>query len=279
MKDSKANSFRTEQAIARFGKAARHPLCQAWLSLREWQLESSNYDGDAAASLRLLKDAEQQQKQARALYEQFYKEGKQKEAIQAAALLPKLNKHLEKLKTCYQAQVKLCAYAKAFRGQSDILFVLERLKAERTRDTKALRALQYLKETVTKSMSDGQKRVFGILKLLRDKAIRATWAKAGAAAGYWEAGSGGDRPLSDEFWQGRFTVMEFRSGLEAMYGPRVAGDKEGKEVRRTLKGLGIQPAKDQIGRKWKPPLPKKQESKRPVGRPRNQGGMAHYRQA
>jgi hypothetical protein len=62
--------------------------------------------------------------------------------------------------------------------------------------------------------------------------------------------------------------MDFRSGLEAMYGPRVAGDKEGKQVRRTLKALGIRPDKDKAGRKWKPPFLKKQKPKRPVGRPR-----------
>src|SRR5262249_17975140 len=155
--------------------------------LREWQSEYSKHEADAAASLRLLKGAEQQKKQARALYEQFYKEGKQKEVIQAAALLPKINEHLEKLKTCYQAQFKLSAYAKEFRDHYEILFVVERSRAERTRDTRALRALQYLKETVAGPMSDGQKRVFGILKMLLDKTTKATWAKNGAAAGYWEA--------------------------------------------------------------------------------------------
>jgi hypothetical protein len=261
-------SLRTQRAISEFGNAAWHPLCQAWLSFSKRQSEYSKYEGEAAASLRLLKGAEQQKKQARTLYEQFYKEGKQKEVIQAAALLSKINEHLKELKTCYEAQVKLCAYSKEFRQHYDIQFVLERQRAERTKDTKALRALQYLKGTVTMPMRDGQKRVFGIVKMLRDKAIKATWAKNGAVAGYWEAASGGEPPLSDEFWQGRFTVMEFRSGLEAMYGPRVAGDKEGKEVRRALKRLGIQPAKDQVGRKWKPFRPVNKKPKRPLGRPR-----------
>jgi hypothetical protein len=64
--------------------------------------------------------------------------------------------------------------------------------------------------------------------------------------------------------------MEFRSGLEAMYGPKVAADKEGKQVRRTLRALGIQEAEDQPGRKWKGPVPitAKQEPKRRRGRPR-----------
>jgi hypothetical protein len=53
-----------------------------------------------------------------------------------------------------------------------------------------------------------------------------------------------------------------------MYGPGVAGDKQGKEVRRTLKALGIRPDKDKAGRKWKGPCSEKQKPKRPRGRPR-----------
>jgi len=119
-------------------------------------------------------------------------------------------------------------------------------------------------------MSNSQKREFGILKMLRDSVFAGTAAKGGGAKAYWIAGSCGYWLLSDESWQERFTVMGFRSRLEAMYGPRVAGDKEKKEVRRTLKALGIRPAKDRVGRKWKEPLPAaaKQNPKRPVGRPR-----------
>ena len=266
MKNAHSNSLRTQQAVSEFGKAARHPLCQAWLRLREWQSESSRHEKDAAASLALLKRVEHQKKQARTLYEQLYKQGKQKEVIRVAALLRKISDHLEKLKTVYQAQVRLCAYSKEFRQHYDIRFVLECQRAERTKDRKALRALRYLKDTATES-NVGQKRIFGILKMLQDKTIKATWAKDGAAAGYWEAGSGGDRPLSDEFWQGRFTVMDFRSGLEAMYDSRIAGDKEGKKVRRLLKGLGIQPAEGQVGRKLKGPCPGKQKPQQPLGRP------------
>lgn len=270
MKNAKSNSLRTQRAIATFGKAARHPFCQAWLGLRRWQSDCSKYEAKAAESLRLLKEAEQQKKRTCALYEQFQKEGKQKEAIEAVALLRGINGLLEKIKTSNQAHIELCAQSKEFCQQSDILFVLERQMAEDTKDTGAFRALKHLKATASKPMSVSQKRVLGILKMLQDKIVTATSAKEGkgAVVAYIYTALLNNRPLSDEFWQGRCTVLEFRSGLEAMYGPKLAGDKDGKEVRRTLKGLGIQPAKDQVGRKWKPPLLKEPKPKRLRGRPR-----------
>jgi hypothetical protein len=115
----------------------------------------------------------------------------------------------------------------------------------------------------------GDQRELEILNMLRDKVIKAAGAtKEGGVAGYLEAVRGGDRPLSDEVWQGRFTVREIHSRLMTVGGPRVAGDKDGKEIRRTMRRLGIRPAEDQRGRKWKPPLPQKQEPKRPRGRTR-----------
>ena len=108
MKD--ADSLRTRQAIARFGKAARHPLCLAALDLWALDAKSSKLKKDASSTEELLNSAERQKKQARALLDQFYKEGKQKETIEAAAVLRKINENfLPKARKAYQAQVKLLA--------------------------------------------------------------------------------------------------------------------------------------------------------------------------
>ncbi len=56
---------------------------------------------------------------------------------------------------------------------------------------------------------------------------------------------------------------EIHSRLMTVGGSRLAGDKDAKEIRRILTTLGIRPAEDQRGRKWKPPVPKKQERKGP----------------
>jgi hypothetical protein len=221
---------------------------------------------DAFETGQLLDSEKQLKKRARALYEQFYKEGKQKEVIRATEIVRELGELFPEVRKSYRNLLKLCDFLKPFHEQAKFVFALEQKRAEETGDRKALRALEYLKKNVNKPMSNSQKRGVGILKMLRDKVFTGTLAKDGGAKAYWVYASCGDRPLSDESWQGRFTVMDFRSGLEAMYGPTVAGDKEGRQVRRTLKALGIRPAEDQRGRKWKEPLPQKQEPKRPRGR-------------
>jgi hypothetical protein len=221
-----------------------------------------------------VNSAKQQKKQARALYEQFYKEGKQKEVIQAAELLRKFDEHLPKVQMCYGATVALyLMLCRELRPVAAALFERENDAVTRTGDVKARRALQRVHKQWSSNpngarLKDDDRRTLEILKMLRDKVIKAAWAtKDGVGAGYLEAVRGGDRPLSDEVWQGRLMVKEMYSHLLASYGPRVAADKDGKEIRRTMRRLGIRPAEDQRGRKWKPPLPKKQEPKRPRGRP------------
>jgi hypothetical protein len=281
VKNAKAYSLRTAQAVARYGKAAQHPVCQAGLQLWRVDAELLKLAKGICSLSEVLSSARKQKKQAQALLDCLYEQGKQKEVIEAADLVRKINDLLKKTQTNYETMVKgfkLCL--DKIRPRVLAQFGCEYDAVVRAKDTKALRALKrvHKKWSVNPNadgvrLKDGARRELEILKMLQDKAFRATWAKTfsgtnGAAAGYWEAATGGERPLSDEFWQGRFTVMEFRSGLETMYGPSAAGDKEGKEVRRALKGLGIQPAKDQVGRKWKPPCPAEQKTKRPVERPR-----------
>jgi hypothetical protein len=272
----KANSLRTQQAIARFGKAARYPVCQAGLQL--WQLDAEllKLSKDIVSLSDVLSSARKQKKQAIALYEQFHKEGKQKELIQAAALVQEVAGHFKKTQTAYQAMVQsFTKWLDELRPVAGARFNREHKAVARAGDTKALRALQRVHQQWSTNPSadgarlkNGDRRTFEILKMLHDQAIKAAFFKDGAIGGYTEAGFGGDRLLSDEFWQGRLTVRGIHSRLVALGGSRLAGDKDAKEIRRLLTRLGIRPAEDQLGRKWKPPFPKKQEPKRPRGRPR-----------
>ena len=95
----KANSLRTQRAIARFGKSARHPVCLAALEL--WELDAELKE--AVQIEKTVNSAKQQKKQARALLDRFYEEGKQKEAIQAAELVRKIDKFLLKAPAYLQA--------------------------------------------------------------------------------------------------------------------------------------------------------------------------------
>jgi hypothetical protein len=229
---------------------------------------------DALSTKELLNTAERQKKQARALLDQFYKEGKQKEVIGAAALLRKINENfLPKARRAYQAQVKLLAMRDEIRPYLTGQFGHELLAAESAKNRSALRALPRVQKR-WKALSNGARlkyselRELGILQMLRNKKIKAEWAKGEALAGYMEAAFGGDRPLSDDEWQGRLTAREIHSHLTATDGAGLAGDKDAKEVRRIARRLGIRLDEDQRGRKWKGPRPKNQELKRPRGRPR-----------
>ena len=277
MKYSNANTLNTQRFIARYGKAARYPVCQA--AIRLWGLDADLEEGMKKA-VQIDEDvnsAKRQKKQVLALYEQLYKEGgRQKEVIQAEALLQKINEHLPKLQMGYGAQVAYCLMlCRELRPVGVALFEREKNYVVRTKDTKALRALKLVKQRWGANPSGkgarlraGDQRELEILKMLRDRVINAAWAKGEARAGYLEAFRGSDRPLSDEVWQGRLTVKEIHLRLMTAGGSRLAGDKDGKEIRRILTRLGIRPAEEQRGRKWKLPLPKKQEPKRTRGRTR-----------
>jgi hypothetical protein len=275
VKVSKTYSLRTAQAFARYGKAARYPVCQAGLQL--WQLDAEllKLAKDSCSLSEVLSSAKKLKKQAQALLDQFYKERREKDVIDAAALVQKINEHLKKTERAYQATVKgFTLWLERPRPLAAAQFAREYDAIVRAKDTKAKRALERVHKKWSANpnadgvrLKDGARRELEILKMLHDQAIKAAFFKDGAIGGYTEAAFGGDRLLSDEFWQGRLTARGIHSRLMALGGSRLAGDKDAKEIRRLLTRLGVRPAEDQRGRKWKPTLPKKQEPRKPLGRP------------
>jgi hypothetical protein len=229
-KNTNANSLRTAKAVARWGENARYPICLAALDL--WSLQ---------ARLSKLK--------------------KELEEVPSSAEQPKRHKQIE-----YFLSLEL--YEEA----------LERFEREcdavgHTRDIKAFRAYQRLKKRRHNGpdgvhLTNGDKRVIGLLDILHKKVIEAALMKDGVVGVYREID--GDRLLSDKIFQGRLTAGEIRSWLVAKHGPEVAGDKYAKEVRRCARKLEISLAEDRRGRKWKPPYPTKHKPKqsKPRGRPR-----------
>jgi len=266
----KADSLRTQQAIARFGSAARHPLCLAALDLWQWDAEMSVPMKDLVLREELVNSAKQLKEAAQAEIAQFRKERKRKEANEASALLRKIDKHLLDAQKCYEASVKLRSMHQELRRWPVAVFEREYDAALRAGDPKARRALQRVRKrwsTNEARLKDGNYRTLEMLNMLRDKVIKAAWAKDGGSAGYLEAARGAFRALSDEAWEGRLTAREIHSHIVATRGFRVAGDKYAKEVRRLARKLGLRLAEDQRGRKLKP-YAAKQEPKRPRGRPR-----------
>ena len=280
-KYAKANSLRTQQAIAGFGKSARHPLCLAALGLWRMDAELSVRTKAVKEAGKFVSDIKQQRGRALALVNHFLKEeGKGVETQQAHTLLGKIDKHLRKAQQCYQAAIKFRSEYQGWREWAVARFSREHDAVIRAGDVKARRALQRIREQWRANangarLNDGDYITLEILKMLRDKTFRAAWAKDGAVAGYWEIGRGRDRALSDEAWQGRLTAREIHSRLvnaEVLNGSRAKEREQLHEVRRIAGKLGIRLAEDQRGRKWKP-YPAKQEPKGPRGRPRKRASV------
>ena len=270
-KDSKALSLRTQKLIARYGRDAQYPVCQAALELWQLETELATLANDGVELERILTSDRQLKEQARALLNLFYKEGKQKEAIQADAQWHKINDHLKRTEKCYQATTKLFELYRE--GNAVVLTRFKSAFDATAGDTKARRALRRLRKSwiadQNRNLKSGELRVLGLLNKLSNKVIQAAWVKGRAIDGYVEAAFGGDRLLSDEEWQGRLTAQEARLYITETHGASAAGDKDAKEIRRAANSLGIQLAKDQPGRKWKKPRPEKEERlKKPRGRPR-----------
>jgi hypothetical protein len=256
VKYAKANSLRTQQAVARFGKSARHPLCLAALEVWRENAELEALKKAVALSEEDVNNVKQIKEQAQALYKQSCKEQKEKEAIEASVLLLKIDKQqlLMKAQKRYQAALKLLSIHQGWRKWAVTRLERESDAVIRTGDVKARRALQRVRKRWIANKTpwgDSDRRTLEILKILRDEVIKEAWAKGGPAAGYWEAASGGDRALSDEAFKGRLTAREIQSRLKD-----APGDRHAKEVRRLAKKLGFLLAEDQRGRKRKPCLPK-----------------------
>jgi hypothetical protein len=263
MKYRKANSLRTQQAIARYGKSARHPLCLAALDL--WRLDDEVSVWTKGVVLRedLVNSAKQLKERVQAEIAQFRREKKEKEINEASALLSKIDEHLLKTQKCYEAAVGVRAFYQKGHQWAVARFERERDAARRTRNVKALRALQRVRKRWSDRKAfpgDTDRRTLEMLKIL-DEEVRKSASAKGGATGFliflsW------DWALSDEAWQGLLTAREIQSRLVD-----APGDRDAKEVRRLARKLGIRLAEDQRGRKQNPYLPK-QEPSRPRGRPR-----------
>ena len=250
----KAHSLRTQEDVARFGKSARHPLCLAALEVWRQDGELEALTKAFALSEEDVRRATRQKGQAQNLYKQLCKEQKEKEAIEPSLLLRTIDELLLEAQKRYQATVKLLSIHQGWRKAAVTRLERESDVVIRTGDVNARRALQRVRKRWIKnetSWEDSDRRTLEILKMLRDELVKATWARGGPSAGYWEAATAGHRALSDEAFKGRLTAREIQSRLKD-----APGDSDAKEVRRLAKKLGIILAEDQRGRKRKPCQPK-----------------------
>ena len=255
-----ATTLRTQQAVARYGKAARHPLCLAALDLLRLDEELFKWMEEIELSEELVKRTERNEK----------------EANQISALLRKSRNHSLKARQRYQAAVRVRSIWQEMRPVPLARFKREYERVVRAGDAKGRRALQRLRKrwmADEAALKAGGHRKLETLNMLRKRVIEAKGAIDGVSGRYLEAVRGGDRPLSNEDWQGRLTAKQIHSHIVATRGVRVAGDKDAKEIRRLARKLKIRLAEDQRGRKRKPYMAE-HEPKRPLGRPRIKPGVS-----
>ena len=270
VKYAKANTVSAQRVIARYGKAARYPVCQAVLNILGMDDgEFSALTKDVVRSEELVNSVKQKKEEAQAAIKQLNKQQKEKEANVWAEFLHKIDELLPKAQSWYQVTVEALSGYRQIRRMAAAQFRREYDAVILTRNVKALRALQrVIKRWNKKTLpGDTDRRTLEILKMLRDKASDKATAKGGVRARYLEAVRGGSRPLSDKAWQGLLTAREIQSRLVD-----APGDMGAKEVRRLAKKLGIRLAEDRRGRKRRP-YARKQKPKRPPGRPRTKPGL------
>jgi hypothetical protein len=172
-KNTKANSLRTAKAVARFGKAARHPVCQAGLQL--WQLEteiSKLTDNAALFAVEVLNSAEQQKKQVIKLYRETRNT---KVAADASLLLGKIKALLSKGRACYDAMVKYAAFLLQLKRYASLRFEREYKAA----DAPARKALREVKKRWKENPDGLSSLEHKILKILQDKVVSGAGAKGG----------------------------------------------------------------------------------------------------
>ena len=196
MKSANASSLRTHQAVARYGKAARHPLCVAALDLLRLEEEVFKWTEKIELTEELVNSVKQMKDDVQEGIEQF-RGTKREKGKPRSALLRKIDKHLLKAQTHYQWAVEIRSFYQEMRSVALGLFKREYDRVIRTRDAKARRALQRLRKRWLANeagLNAGNLRQVEMLKMLRDKVIEAKRAIDKINAGFWEALRGATGP-------------------------------------------------------------------------------------
>jgi uncharacterized protein YeaO (DUF488 family) len=141
-----ATTLRTQQAVARYGKAARHPLCLAALDLLRLDEELLKWTEEIELSEELVNSVKQMKDDVQERIEQFRKERNEKDANQGSALLRKIDRLLLKAHKRYQLVVQVRSRWQEMRPVPLALFGCEYERVIRTGDAKACRALQRLRK-------------------------------------------------------------------------------------------------------------------------------------
>lgn len=247
--EQSADTLRQRHAVARYGQAARHPLCQAALRLWSWDVQWLNAIKASLITERVLKDCENNIRKTKALIAQLRQERKPGGAKSACEVLQKFNQLRSEALAVRQKREDITAL-RALRFMAEDAFAKESLAAARGRDFAAFKALKPLWERWGQPNYQHDYRTLGLLELFRDEAVKQAWDRDGVGGGYSEVAFGSDKLLSDEaHWPG-FTAKELHEHLVARRAFS-GGEEQLHQVRRLAKKLGIRLSPDKRGPKLK----------------------------
>jgi hypothetical protein len=232
-----ADTWRTRQLVAKYGKALRFPICQAAFCV--WQTRDF-IDQTLTRLVQAIK-AEEHNKNELAV-RQLREAGKTKEAKQARVRLRRITTDVIFVARCLQERHgKTIGAMREMRAAAEARFARESVAALQALDFAAFEALAKAWKAWKSPGKSPDNRKLVILTAFRNRALDRARRKSEVGAGYLEAAFGAERALNDPAWP-KLSAFEVRKCLiDAKAFVRDENKSKGqlRQVRRLAKELGI----------------------------------------
>jgi hypothetical protein len=203
-----ADTWRTRQLVAKYGKALRFPICRAALVV--WQTRDL-IDQTLTRLVQAIKAEEHNKHEL--LVRQLREAGKIKEAKHVACVL--LNRSTDLFFVARRLQERHGEWIGIMRkllGAAEARFARESVTALQALDFAAFEALAKAWKAWKSPGKSPDNRKLVILTCFRDRALHRARRKSEVGAGYLEAAFGAERALNDPAWP-KLSAFEVRKCL------------------------------------------------------------------
>ena len=233
---ARADTWRTRQLVAKYGKALRFPICRAALVV--WQ--TRDLIDQTLTRLMQATNAEEY-KRHEVVIRRLREAGKPKEARQVRLRLRRIINVIFVARCLQERHGKLIGGMREMLGLAEARFARESAAALQALDFAAFEALAKAWKAWKSPGKSPDNRKLVILTTLRDRSMDRARRKGGARAGYLEAAFGAERALNDPAWP-KLSPRDLRKDLVAAKAfVRDENQSKGqlRQVRRLAKELGI----------------------------------------
>jgi hypothetical protein len=234
---ARAATWRTQQLVAKYGKALRFPVCRAALCV--WQTRDL-IDQTLTPLVQVIK-AEEQNRQLVLLCSRLREAGKSKETRQARVLLRRSTDSLCVARRLLKRNFKAIGAMREMLGGAQARFARESVAALRANDFAAFEALPRAWKAWKSPGKSPDNRKLVILTALRARSLDRARRKGKGRERYLEAAFGAERALNDPAWP-KLSVRDLREYLVAAKAfVRDENQSKGqlRQVRHLAKELGI----------------------------------------